>query len=82
MDKEELELEQNCNMYPPRLEVKVQMNDDVTNYASKLKFQGCSEEGSLDTEILLPLGNKNIIITMTCMQYSNKQTKHSIKRST
>lgn len=79
MDKEHLKLMQDLNMYPPRLDMTVQMKPNVLDYRLQLQFQGCLEEGSLDMEVMLPLGNicttiqgfvmTNIISDHTCIHH-------------
>ena len=47
--------------YPPRVKIIVDMNNCNTSFKLPVKFIGCSEQCKLDSELLFPLGNCNLL---------------------
>ena len=46
-------------MYPPRITVTVALKNPAEIVEFPVRFTGCSKDGQLDKDLLLPLGKKS-----------------------
>ena len=53
---EVMKLKHETNMYPPRVKMTVTMRNPENNIKLPIKFEGCSSDSQLNTDIIFPLG--------------------------
>ena len=56
MGIETMQLRHDLKMYPPRVKMTISMKSSDLAFKLTIKFNGCSDDSQLDTELTFPLG--------------------------
>ena len=62
MGVDKMQMKHDLKMYPPRVKMTVSMKCSDLAFKLPIKFNGCSDDSQLDTELTFPLGMPRYII--------------------